>query len=114
MATSTPIAALSNTPISIAAGAVRRIETILAFNPSEVAGAYVKIYALPGSTPPGSGAVPIWRGWVGPGAAGSGGASATLPVFIDGACFWIAVATEAGAGLTAPDEDFEITITTSP
>lgn len=114
MATSTIFTALSNTPQRVAAGEVVEIETILAHNPSEVAGAYVKIYALPGSSAPTSSDVPIWRGWVGPGAADSGGASAVLPVFVGGACFWIAVATEAGAGLTAPDEDFQVTMTTSP
>lgn len=114
MATPTIFAALSNTPQRIAAGAVCRIETILANNTSEASGAYVKIYALAGTTAPTGSAVPIWRGFVGAAPADSGGESAVLPVFIDGANFWIAVATEAGAGLSAPAAAFEVTITTAP
>lgn len=114
MATSTPFASLSNTPQRIKAGAVCKIETIMAHNPSEASGAYVKIYALPGSSAPTGSATPIWRAWVGPGSTGSGGQGVPLPVFIDGACFWIAVATEAGAGLSAPASAFQVTVTTSP
>jgi hypothetical protein len=105
---------LSNTPQRIAAGEVRELHTITAHNPSVVSGAYVKIYALAGTTAPDGSAVPIWSGWVGPGIAGSGGTGSTLAVFIGGANFWIAVATEAGAGLSAPATAFQVSIVTAP
>lgn len=114
MATPTRFASLSNTPQRIAAGEVRRIETIAAHNPSEASGAYVKLYALTGSSAPTGSSVPVWAGWVGPGAAGSGGAGQLFPLFVDGANFWIAVATEFGAGLSAPAAAFNVSITTSP
>lgn len=91
-------------PSRINAGAVAEIQTIFAYNPG-AAGAYVKLYALAGSTAPDGSAVPIFSAWV---AATSG---AVLPMWVGAANIWIAVATEAGAGLTAPASDFEISLT---
>jgi hypothetical protein len=99
----------SATPVSINGGRVCRLETIFAHNPSESAGAYVKVYAS--AAAPVAGDVPISSTWVGFGATGSGGVSLPIPLFISGANFWIAVATEFGAGLTGPASNFNITAT---
>lgn len=102
-------AAQGETPSQIFDGGVCELQTIFAHNPSEVAGAYVKLYAS-ADAPTGS-SVPIFAVWVPPGAVDSGGADRVIPAFVGGGNWWVAVATEAAAGLTAPDEDFEITIT---
>lgn len=102
-------AAQGETPSSIDSGRAGTLQTIFAHNPSEAAGAYVKIYA--GESAPVGGSVPMWSAWVPPGSVDSGGAERVLPCFLDGGRFWIAVATEPGAGLTAPDADFEISAT---
>ena len=99
----------SATPVSINGGRVCRLETIFAHNPSESAGAYVKVYVS--ATAPVAGTVPDASVWVPPGAAGTGGGDRVIPIFIDGANFWIAVATEFGAGLTGPASSFNITAT---
>ena len=52
----------SATPISINGGRVSRLETIFAHNPSESAGAYVKVYAQ--AVAPVTGDVPIASVWV--------------------------------------------------
>lgn len=101
--------AQAQTPVAIDSGQAGLLETIEAHNPSEAAGAYVKIYAS--ATAPTAGSLPIWSARVPPGAVGSGGTARTLPVFLEGADLWIAVATTAGAGLTAPATPFEISLT---
>ncbi len=93
--------AQGETPARIADGDVVEIQTIFARNPG-AAGAYVKIYA--GTTPTGA-SVPIFSAWV------PANSERVLPLFIGGGLFWLAVATEAGAGLTAPNADFAVSIT---
>jgi hypothetical protein len=97
-------AAQGATPSRIALGAVAEVQTIFAHNPG-AAGAYVKLYALAGTTAPDGAAVPIFSAFIGAVTA------LVLPVFIGGSNLWIAVATEAGAGLTGPASAFEISIT---
>lgn len=103
------LSALDETPVRINSGLVTEVQTIFAHNPSEVSGAYVKLYA--GASTPVVGTVPIFAAWIPPGAAGSGGAERVLPVFAGAAQLWIAVATQAGAGLTAPAADFAVSLT---
>lgn len=98
-----PLAALSNTPISLASGTVGRVETIEARNPHATDGAYVKLYRSVAA--PTGASVPTWKGWI---AAAS---ARTLSVFADGSHWWIAVATEASAGLSAPSTAFEAAVT---
>lgn len=94
----------SNTPAQIAAGVVGRIETIEAYN-SNATGAYVKLYQS--TAQPDSSAIPTWARFVGQGAV-------SIPVFADGSAWWIAVATEHAAGLSAPAAAFQIDLTFSP
>lgn len=97
------------TPVSINGGRVTELQTIFAHNPSEAAGAYVKVYAS--AAAPDANAIPIASVWVGFGAASSGGADKTIPLFIAGGNLWVAVATQEGAGLTGPASSFLITAT---
>jgi hypothetical protein len=97
------------TPVSINGGRVSELQTIFAHNPSESAGAYVKVYAT--ATTPDGNSIPIASVFVPPGAAGSGGVDRVIPLFVGGSNFWIAVATEFGAGLTGPASNFAITAT---
>lgn len=101
--------ALAETPQQLASGRVRKIDLIEAHNPSETAGAYVKIYA--GASAPTSSSIPLWAGWVPPGATGSGGHRELFVPGFDGALFWLTVATEFAAGLTAPDTPFNVSVT---
>lgn len=108
MASPIRYAALSNTPEQItgggtfASGVFGDIESIEATNPDASAGAYVKLYQST-TTPDGS-SVPVYSGFI---ASNSG---RTLPVFSGGAYWWIAVATEPGAGLSAPATAFQVTV----
>lgn len=101
--------AQGETPAAINDLGACEIQTVFAHNPSEVSGAYVKFYS--GAVAPTGASLPVFSVWVPPGAAGTGGAERTIPVFFGGALLWIAVATEAGAGLTAPASAFEISLT---
>lgn len=96
-------AALSNTPISIRSAALTKLETIVASNPDAGAAAYVKLYAS-ATTPTGSTA-PIFSARI------AAGQCLTLPVFVEMSHLWIAAATEAGAGLSAPATAFEVSVT---
>jgi hypothetical protein len=105
------IGTVSEAPAQIQNGDLTKLETLFVHNPSEAAGAYVKLYALAGAVAPTGSAVPIWSAFVPAGPAGSDGFSIVLPVFVEHSDLWIAAAAEAGAGLTAPASDFEVSAT---
>lgn len=101
----TPLANLSNTPVSISANRCE-LQTITARNPHATDGAYVKIYeTLTSGAAPTGVSTPVWAGWV------AGASSQVFPLFISGAGLYIAVATEFGAGLSAPSSAFQVSIT---
>jgi hypothetical protein len=93
------------TPTLIKGGARVTLETLEVHNPHASDGAYVKVYVSDPDTAPDGSAIPTWGAWI------AGGASRTLAPFIEGSNLWIAVATQAGAGLTAPTTAFEISAT---
>ena len=107
MADAYPFTAQSNTPTLIAGGRRGEIGTIFARNPHASAGAYVKLYESASASAPDGDSVPRWMAWV-PGS--DAGATPPLPAGVEGGPWWIAVATEPAAGLTAPTTAFEISL----
>ena len=99
---STLIASLTNTPISLDDGRVGQVQTIEAYN-SGGTGAFVKLYQS--LLAPTGASVPTWSRFV-PTAT-----SVTIPPFLDGSGWWIVVATEVAAGLSAPASPFQASIT---
>lgn len=96
------IASLTNTPISVDEGRVGQVQTIEAYN-SGAAGAFVKLYQS--ILAPTGASVPTWSRFVPTVTA------VTIPPFIDGAGWWIVVATEVAAGLSAPASPFQVSVT---
>ena len=97
------------TPTELFDGATAQVQCLFVFNPSETAGAWIKLYAS--ATAPTSSSIPAWQHWVAPGASGSGGNSVVLPPFVSGGQWWLAAAANPRADLTAPDEALEVSIT---
>jgi len=95
------IASLTNTPISVDEGRVGQVQTIEAYN-SGVTGAFVKLYQS--LLVPTGASVPTWSRFV-PNAT-----AVTIPPSVDGSGWWIAVATEVAAGLSAPASPFQVSI----
>lgn len=100
-------AALTETPVSIESvtgisGALE-IQTLDVHN-TNATGCYVKIYA--GSEAPEAGDVPLAAYWCAQGRT-------PIAVFCSGARFWLAAATEFGAGLSAPVAPVNVTATIS-
>lgn len=96
-------AAQGEVPTSINDGALTKIATIFPSNPDAAAAAYVKLYV--GASAPNGSSEPVFSARVG------ALSCPPLPVFAESSHWWIAVATEPGAGLTAPATYFEVSIT---
>jgi len=96
------IPSLANTPISVDEGRVGQVQTVEVYN-SGGTGAFVKLYQSLAA--PTGASVPTWSRFV-PSAT-----AVTIPPFVDGANWWIAVATEVAAGLSAPASPFQASVT---
>jgi hypothetical protein len=98
-----PLPAQAETPASLDGGRAGEVQTLTVRNPHAETGAYVKLYES--AAAPTAGSIPAWAAWV-PGAQ-----DRVFAPFVGGAQWWVAVSTEAAAGLTAPASPFVVSAT---